>query len=179
MSLSTLVSSYLEKFVNSKPNLENPKYLVNLENDSQVFRDGFSDERWSEYITKKMIEEQISHIIQIKALLELSSDDFGFFNAYFESIHQSYGPRGAEILSKALSLRSDINAKLRTQIISEYTSKFESDARPTQQLPLISSSVDSSSSAGKKSSRQQQQQPVLSGNFWSRMKATNSPSSNK
>jgi hypothetical protein len=174
MSLGALISNYLEKFVNSKPNLENPKYFTNIENDAQVFREGFADDRWSEYITKKMIEEQISHIIQIKALLELSSDDFGFFNAYFESIHQAYGPRGADILTKALSLRSDINSKTRAQIIADYTSKFESERSSLSPIRATQITTPSDSSSSKKGSSRQQQQPVLSGNFWSRMKA-NSP----
>ncbi len=177
MSLNALISSYLEKFVNSKPNLENPRYFANLENDAQVFRDGFADERWNEYITKKMIEEQISHIVQIKALLELSADDYGFFNAYFESIHQAYGAKGSEILTKALSLRSDINSKTRSQIISEYNSKFESDragsASPVRASVAVASSNNASESSSKKaaSSNNSSRQPVLSGNFWSRMKA--------
>lgn len=70
LSLSNLASTYLDKFITSKPNLENAKMFEQLLADVEVFREGFSDERWSEYISKKYIEEQLDFMIQIKSLLE-------------------------------------------------------------------------------------------------------------
>eukprot|EP00475_Leptophrys_vorax_P001286 TRINITY_DN10690_c0_g2_i2.p2 TRINITY_DN10690_c0_g2~~TRINITY_DN10690_c0_g2_i2.p2 ORF type:complete len:257 (-),score=75.34 TRINITY_DN10690_c0_g2_i2:1089-1859(-) len=167
LALSTLVSNYIESFIASQPNLEAHEIFSQIEADAQVFQSGFSDPKWSEYISAKYVEEQIEYITATKSLLEAEP---GFLAIYFEGIHLNYGARGSEFLAKALSLRSDMDSKTQKRAIQDYLAKYPIDAEASVNSGSSSprSMIKAPSGAGKRV-----KSPKAGGGwFWSRMRAS-------
>lgn len=163
MTLMGLMKLYMKQFVTSKPNFSDSEFFGNLDRDVVIFKEFFSKDSLQEFVSKRFVSEQIDYVENMKSL---ASSDVGWIPLYFDTIYNLYGAEGMDYLQKILSLRSDMTMKERSNILSQYQSKMQTENKDalesSPRAPFLSGSKGNSDYGIKKMS--------LVSSFWDRMK---------